>query len=150
MFEKISRREFSKWVGMGLTLPYVGSMSAAYTPLNFRIRAITAGLHIQNPFRLKEAEEALRFLKQARSAFEQQGYEVQTLRMATQPLPDYLPDWSSDASLEVIKELDQFAGENGITFSIGPVLLEDHYDKGFGSWAVKLIQQTKNISFNCF
>jgi uncharacterized protein (UPF0210 family) len=147
--QKLTRREFSTLAGMALTLPLVGNLSAAYTPLNFRVRAITAGLHLEKVNRLAEARSALAFLQQARNALQEKGYEVQTLRMATQPLGEYLPDWLSESSIGAIKSLDEFAQENNVAFSIGPAIVDDHYHAEFASWCSELIQQTLNISLTC-
>ena len=62
---------------------------------SFRIRTITAGVHLERGGALGPAEAAVAFLRQARAAFQTEGYEVQTIRLATQPLAEYLPEWSS-------------------------------------------------------
>jgi hypothetical protein len=89
------------------------------------------------------------FLHQARSKLEAEGFEVQTLRLATQPLQDYLPDWAAPTSLQAIKGLDQFAVDNQVNCSIGPVITDDQYHQGFAAWAAELVQQTNNTSFSC-
>jgi uncharacterized protein (UPF0210 family) len=149
MKNSLSRRDFVNLVGMGLALPLASSLGADVLPRNFRIRTITSGLQIQDMANLKQAEAAVAFLTQARKVFIAEGYEVQTLRLATQPLMEYLPDWSSQASVDAIKVLDRFAVDNGVVCSIGPVITTDEYHRGFASWAAELIQQTKNISFTC-
>lgn len=149
MTTNISRREFLSLVGVGLTLPVAGSLGAEVAARNFRIRTITAGVHFQNTFDLGQARTAVAFLKQSREAFVAEGYEVQTLRIATQAVQKYLPDWTNTASLEVLKALDRFAVDNGVVCSIGPVITEDKYHSGFADWALELVQQTKNISFSC-
>jgi uncharacterized protein (UPF0210 family) len=104
---------------------------------------------LQSTVNLDQAEAAVSFLKHTREAFEAQGYEVQTLRLATQPLQEYLPDWTNPSSLEAIKALDQFAVDSGVVCSIGPVITDDEHHQAFAAWAVELVQQTKNISFTC-
>lgn len=78
-----------------------------------------------------------------------QGFEVQTLRLATQPLAQFLPDWHSAAALDALAALDRVAFENDMVLSIGPVITDDEYPESFADWAVKLIQGTQNISFSC-
>jgi uncharacterized protein (UPF0210 family) len=146
---RLSRRDFISLVGMGLALPLASSVGADVLPRHFRIRTITAGLQILDMGNFKQAEAAVAFLKHTRKNFIAEGYEVQTLRLATQPLMEYLPDWSSQASLDAIKALDRFAVDNGVVCSIGPVITTDEYHQGFASWATELIQHTKNISFTC-
>jgi len=149
MKNNLSRREFVSFVGMGLALPLATRLGADSLPRNFRVRTITAGLQVQDMANLKQAETAVAFLKQSRNVLIADGYEVQTLRLATQPLMQYLPDWSSRASLDAIKVLDRFAVDNGVVCSIGPVITADEYHPDFANWPPELVQQTKTISFTC-
>ena len=122
-------------------------MPAIASEHNFRIRTITAGVPFNPDNGLKDIEEAFAFLSHAREMYVNAGYEVQTIRIATQALAKYLPDWKSDASIKMISELDRFAVENKIAFNLGPVITDDHYDKEFAAWAAEIIAGTKNISF---
>ena len=99
MTTDISRREFVSLIGLGLALPVVNSLGAEVTAPSHRIRTITAGIQLQNTLKLDQARAAVAFLKQSREAFVAEGYEVQTLRIATQPLHEYMPDWTSASSL---------------------------------------------------
>lgn len=144
---KLSRREFTGLLGLGLLGPYATKLAANMAAHEFRIRTITAGVPFQNGIKLAQAEAAVVFLKQARKAFLADGYAVQTLRLATQPLQEFLPDWSKPATLEALQVLDQFAVENDVICSIGPVITADQYQGEFAAWAAELVQQTKNISF---
>lgn len=145
----LSRREFTRLLGLGATLPFAGQLGAIDTPLDFRIRTITAGFQLQNANNLMPAKAAAALVQRARKAFEAEGYEVQTLRLASQPLQSYFPDWSSSSSLQVMKELDKFAKDNDVLVSIGPVITEDEYSQEFGAWAAEVVQQTTNINFSC-
>jgi hypothetical protein len=149
----LSRREFASLLGLGTVWPFAANLGASpnakFGQKNFRIRTITAGVQLHSAGNLDPAAAAVAFLHQARSRFEAQGYEVQTLRLATQPLQNYLPDWSTPAALQAIKALDQFAVDNQVNCSIGPVITGDQYHAGFGAWAAELVQQTNNISFSC-
>ena len=145
----LSRREFAGLLGLGLSWPFAAGFGAGIAPKNFRIRTITAGLQLQNAAELEQAEAAVAFLQRAREDFEAAGYEVQTLRLATQPLREYLPDWMNPSSLQAIGVLDRFAVENGVVCSIGPVITGDEYHGEFAPWAAELVQQTKNINFTC-
>src|SRR5262252_6918719 len=55
----------------------------------FRIRTITAGVNLSSTSDLKTIESAIEFLEHARKKFEDAGYEVQTVRIATQPFSQY-------------------------------------------------------------
>jgi uncharacterized protein (UPF0210 family) len=103
---------------------------------------------MKNAAELEQAEAAVAFLRRARDVFEADGYEVQTLRIATQPLSEYVPDWTKPSSLQAIRLLDQFAVENEIVCSVGPVITNDVYRVEFAPWAAELVRQTRNISFS--
>jgi len=113
---------------------------------DFRIRTITAGLQLGPGGSLEGVGEAVAFLRQARAAFEADGIEVQTLRLATQPLGEYLPGWMSREAIPVLQELDAVAREENMACSIGPVVNADWYQPGFASWIDELMAQTENLS----
>lgn len=147
--QNLSRRNFVSLMGLGLALPITTRLGANPARSNFRIRTITAGIHLQSTFSLDEAKAAVSFLQHARGVFEAHGYEVQTLRLATQPLQEYLPDWTNPSSLKALKTLDRFAVDSDVVCSIGPVITRDEYHPAFAHWATALVDQTKNISFTC-
>ena len=146
MSTPFSRREFFEMLGAGLLMPAAMRLRSSIRK-SFRIRTITAGIELQSATDMEKVEEAFRFLERVREDFEAQDYEVQTLRIATQPLAEYLPDWMSAQALEVIKSFDQFASERNVMFNIGPVITDDRSVDGIGEWAVRLIRETSNISF---
>jgi AraC-like DNA-binding protein len=89
----LSRRDFASLLRLSAFLPFASTIGAVSFENNFRIRTITAGLQGQKAGAFDQAEAAITFLRKARVTFEAEGYEVQTLRLATQPLQEYLPDW---------------------------------------------------------
>ncbi len=145
----LSRRQFAGLLGLGSVWPFAQSLGAGGTQMNFRIRTITAGIQLQSATDLGAARTAVSFLRRARGIFEGEGYQVQTLRLATQSLHNYLPDWSSVSSLRALQVIDQFAADNGVICSIGPVITGNHYHRKFAPWAAELVQQTKNLNFSC-
>ncbi len=148
MTPNLSRREFAELLGLGLVAPLTSRLQAVAMPKNFRVRAITAGLHLQRADALEPAEAAVAFLQRAREAFQTDGYEVQTLRLATQPLQEYLADWMSPAALPAIRALDRFADEHDVELSIGPVITADEFREGFASWGAEVVRQTLRTSFS--
>lgn len=144
----MTRREFNTLMGLAMTLPLAPTLAATSDPKPFRIRTITAGLRLGRTDILGPAREALAFLEKSRKAYATAGYEVQTLRMATQPLAEYLPNWKSAAALKTLKRLDRFAVGNGLVISLGPVITGDRHDPDFSAWAAQLIRQTRNLSFS--
>ena len=113
----------------------------------FRIRTITAGTTVRGPADAEPLHAALAFLKSAKRAVAEAGYEVQTLRIATQP---FLEDAASRAradALPALQALDRAAAAEGVLVSIGPVLAPDGDDPDFPAWAAELARTTHNTSF---
>src|SRR5437588_2373059 len=137
--------------------PYQGSASSD-SPLvsrilsdrspRFKIRNITAGVKLKNTSDLATVESAIDFLQRARKTFENEGYEIQTLRIATQPLPQYLNGKSRQEALADLKKIDEVVSGKNVLFSIGPVITDDRHDAEFPSWAAELVKETKNINFS--
>ncbi|HEY7530016.1 MAG TPA: DUF711 family protein [Gemmatimonadota bacterium] len=150
----LSRRRFLAALGAGLLAPGAARAALANPARGgrppFRVRTITAGVRLANPADRPAFRSALDVLARARSAFAERGYEIQTVRIATPPLAEYLPDWRGAAGLAALRELDGRAVEAGVSLSIGPVLTGDDAPPGFAEWAADLVSQTKDVSFSAF
>jgi uncharacterized protein (UPF0210 family) len=96
---------------------------------------------------MKRLEDALTFLSKSRKQYEDLDYEVQTLRIATQPLADYLPDWRHSSSRDAMKQLHNFASEHKVVFNIGPVNSRGQDSDEFISWLTEILSD--NESLNC-
>jgi len=138
------RREFLGLLPASLAIP--GVVFAA-EPHSFRVRTITAGVSLALGSWRQQLQQAAEFLREARSDFQDQGYEVQTLRIATQPLPEYVNEWSSLEGLRVLSELDDFCRQQNVILSIGQIINTDQHDPRLSDWAVELIRNTDHINF---
>ena len=114
----------------------------------FRIRTITAGVNLDTTGDLRTIESAIDFLQTVRKRFEAAGYEIQTVRIATQPLPDYLKGKSRAEALTDLKTIDQIIAAKNVILSIGPAITGDQYDPEFAAWATQLVKETRNINFS--
>jgi uncharacterized protein len=139
------RREFISILPAALAVP--GELLAAQTHA-FRIRTITAGVHLTLKNWQQQMQQAVEFLHDARSEFRDHGYEVQTLRIATQPLAEYLHEWSDTKGKQLLLELDEFCEQENVVLSVGPVVNTDHYDARLADWAVELIRTTSRVNFS--
>ena len=89
-----------------------------------QIRAITAFIRGSFPVDIGVVGQAAKFLHAARRAYEQGGYIVQTLRLATTPFPTYLSNPAQTPQLA--DELASVTIAAGIDYAaIGPVRLSD-------------------------
>src|SRR5438552_5802332 len=114
----------------------------------FKIRTVTAGVNLKNTSDLATVESAMGFLQRARRKFEDEGYEIQTMRVATQPLPEYLNGKARGEALADLRKIDEAISAKGVILSIGPVITDDRHDPEFASWATQLVKETKNINFS--
>ena len=138
------RREFMWLLPASLTLPRALFADEEHA---FRIRTITAGIPVKLENWQQQFKEAADFLVSARSEYQDLGYEVQTLRIATQPLPDYVDDWASTEGLQVLSEMDDFCDQHGFVASVGKVIDSDKHEPDLPEWAAELVRSTNNISF---
>jgi uncharacterized protein (UPF0210 family) len=93
-----------------------------------RVRTITAFVQLERTGYPQELSEALTVLHGAKSAFERQGYEVQTLRIVTQPLAALVAGYPEAEALALLKSLDERSGKEGFIANVGPAMLKDSDD----------------------
>ena len=65
-----------------------------------QVRAITAFVRLQRSTTDSQIGEALRVLRETRGQLRQHGYEVQTIRIVTQPLPELVAGLSEAQALD--------------------------------------------------
>jgi hypothetical protein len=142
-----SRRDF---LGALTSLPLLPGLLTrpehlAAGPQRLRIRTVTAGITVAalpDP----AVEAALAFLERSRRFFQEAGYEVQTVRIATAPLPLVATSEARRESLPQLRALDELVGSHGALVSIGPVGLDDTRTEDLGAWVAELIGSTRNLS----
>jgi uncharacterized protein len=111
-----------------------------------RIRTLTAGVELKMPGDSATLERALARATRARKRVQDAGFEVQTIRVATNPVVATLNASQRDAALRDLQDLDAIAGAAGAMLSIGPVLIEDRFDPALGEWVAALARGTKHTS----
>ena len=150
-----SRREFLSLLGSSLALPLARRVDAAVAAQASvggsrpcRIRTITAGVPLANFTDLREVESALSVLARAKQRFEGEGYEVQTVRIATSPVVASLSPGARDATIGALRSLDKLVESHDALASIGPVMLEDRRDDALALWSAELVRTTRRINFS--
>src|SRR2546421_1213799 len=91
--------------------------SAAVRP---KVRAITAFVKIDRANYKTQLADANKMLAAAKAEYVKAGYEVETVRITTQPFPQYLKSLSDADALGLLNALDKLAGDGGYAFDIGP------------------------------
>ena len=111
-----------------------------------RVRAITAFVRIDRMHYQAQVQDAVTFLHRARSAFQGAGYEVQTLRITTQPFAEYTQGLSHEQALAFLRGLDELAQKQGFIASIGPAMLSDSDDTALAGLLAEVLANSKNLS----
>ena len=90
-----------------------------------KVRAITAFVKIDRSDYNAQIADGLALLRKARTAFESRGYEVQTIRITTQPFAQYTAGLPREQALRFLKELDSLAAREQFSLNLGPAMLRD-------------------------
>lgn len=100
-----------------------------------KVRAITAFVHLERDTYQAQTRDTVEKLRAAQSSFEKAGYQVQTLRIATQPFPAYIRGLSRQEALAFFRAYDGWLRAQGyfnnhvpVLVNIGPAMLSDTDD----------------------
>jgi uncharacterized protein (UPF0210 family) len=93
-----------------------------------KVRAITAFIDVDPKSYTAQYESTVQFLSSAREAYQSAGFEVETIRIATQPFPQYTRGLDHAAALALLRGIDDLGGKLGFAPSIGPAMLNDNDD----------------------
>ncbi len=108
-----------------------------------KVRAITAFVRIEREHSAQHIEDALKMLRPARAAFEKAGYEVETIRVTTQPFPEYIQGLSEPQALQFFRGLDDFAKKESVLVNIGPAVSDDQPDPAQVELLGKILADTE-------
>src|SRR5580704_13517109 len=93
-----------------------------------KIRTITAFIRLDPAQYKQQVADTLKMLRNAKARYGLAGYEVQTIRITTQPFPEYTHGMSKEAALALFHDLDALAKQEQVSISIGPALMTDKDD----------------------
>jgi len=111
-----------------------------------KVRAITAFINLDRTQYKQQVADALKFLKYARTVYETRGYEVQTIRIATQPFPEYAKELTTEQAVAFFKEYDALAAKEKFNASIGPAMLNADDKPGWADLLAEILSNTKVLS----
>jgi uncharacterized protein len=110
-----------------------------------KIRAVTAFIRLDRTKYEPQIQETLKFLHQAKSAFEKSGYEVETIRITTQPFPEYTQGMSRADALAFFRAYDALAVKEGFDASIGPAMTKDSDDPRNAELLAQVLATAKTL-----
>ncbi len=102
--------------------------SAAAAQQKPKVRAITAFVKMDPAKMPAIVANALHMLRQVKSELQKAGYEVETLRIATQPFPDYTRKLTREQTLAFFRDFDQLGAKEDFLPNVGPAMLDDSDD----------------------
>jgi uncharacterized protein (UPF0210 family) len=125
----------------------VASAAAAQTPdfTKPKVRAITGFVRLDRDHYAQQITETLGVLRAAKGEFEKQGYEVQTIRIVTQPLGDLVSGQSETDALAFLKVFDDLSVKEGFMPNVGPAMLHDADDPHAMHLLEKVLSSLPNI-----
>jgi uncharacterized protein (UPF0210 family) len=110
-----------------------------------KVRTVTAFINIERERYQIQLAETVKLLHYARTVFESRGYTVQTLRIATQPFPEYTKGLSREETLRFFKNLDGIADQEHLMLAIGPAFLSGDDGDAQADLLAEIIRGTKHI-----
>jgi len=116
------------------------------TPGNPKIRAITAFINLDRPRYQQDVADALKMLRRAQTTFESRGYQVQTIRIATQPFPEYTKGLTKEQAVAFFKEYDALAVKENFAASIGPAMLHSGDSESQADLLGEILSSTKKLN----
>lgn len=100
----------------------VGTMS------NPKVRAITGFVRLNPANYEKQVFAALAVVRKIRAEFEASGYQVETVRLTTQPLGELVAGMSEDQALKFLFAFDQLAVKEDFLLNVGPGMVHESDD----------------------
>jgi uncharacterized protein len=129
---------------------WIGSAGAqgrtAPNPANPKIRAVTAFINLDRAQSQEQVADALKMLRRAQTTFESRGYQVQTIRIATQPFPEYTKGLTTEQAIAFFKQLDALAEQQKFAMSIGPAMLNETDSAAQADLLAEILSNTKKLN----
>jgi uncharacterized protein len=110
-----------------------------------KVRTITAFIRLDPGQYREQFSDTLKMLRNAKARYGLAGYEVQTIRITTQPFPEYTRGMSKDAALALFRDLDALAKKENVSIGIGPALMDEKDDPGPAELLQEILGQASNI-----
>src|SRR5277367_4721554 len=111
-----------------------------------KIRAITAFVLLDRTQYQQQIADAVKMLNRARTIFESRGFEVQTIRIATQPFPEYTKGLTDAQALAFFKDYDALAVKSGFDAAIGPAMMNATDSPAQADLLADVLLNTKKIN----
>jgi uncharacterized protein (UPF0210 family) len=90
-----------------------------------KVRAITAFINIDSSNYASIVEDTVKFLNTARDAYRGAGFEVETIRVVTQPFPKFTSGMKRQDALALVRKYSELGVRLGFSPNIGTAMVDD-------------------------
>jgi uncharacterized protein (UPF0210 family) len=108
-----------------------------------KVRAVTAFINIDARNYGQQYQDTMRFLDSAREAYVAAGFEVESVRIATQPFARYIQGMKPDEALAFFHKLDELSTKLKFTPNIGAAMVENEDDTATLEVLAKTLSSTR-------
>src|SRR5579863_7328509 len=110
-----------------------------------KVRTITGFIRLDPGQYKQQVADTLKMLRNTKARYGLAGYEVQTIRITTQPFPEYARGMSKQAALSFFHDLNALAKQEDVSISIGPALMNEKDDPGQAELLEEILGQSSNL-----
>ena len=122
------------------------SQSGAQSASKPKVRTIAAFVRIDTAGYEGQVREAITVLQNAKRAYEQHGYEVQTIRIVTQPFPEIIRGLTEEQAMVFFRGFDHLAKRESFLPNIGPAMLSDADPQSNADLLARVLIQTEQLN----
>jgi uncharacterized protein (UPF0210 family) len=119
--------------------------AAASAEVKPKIRTITAFINLDPAQYQQQVAETLQMLRRAKTIFESRGFEVETIRIATQPFPEYTKGMNTQQAIAFFTAYDALAEKEKFAAGIGPAMLNAYDSESQADLLANILSATKHI-----
>ena len=113
-----------------------------------KVRAITGFVRLDRAQYVQQIADTLSVLRAAKGEFEKQGYEVETMRIVTQPVTELVSGQSDADALAFLRALDELSAKQAFIPNVGPGMLRDADDPRGMHLLAQVLASLPNIEAN--
>jgi uncharacterized protein len=111
-----------------------------------KVRAITAFVNLDRNQYQPQISEAVTMLKRARTILESRGYQVESIRIATQPFPEYTKGMTTAQAVAFFKQFEAQAQADNFGLSIGPAMPNESDSAAQADLLAEILLSTKKLN----
>jgi uncharacterized protein (UPF0210 family) len=90
-----------------------------------KVRAVTAFINIDSSNYASVVEDTVKFLNTAREAYRGAGFEVETIRVVTQPFPKFTSGMKHPEAMALVRKYSELGARLGFSPNIGTAMVDD-------------------------